>query len=230
MHGLGLLARPDPDVVTITRPATTSRGRRLRIGVRSHTAGLPGHHIDVKGGIPVTSVERTVVDLARTLPFAAAVVTADSALYGKKTTLNRLYRVLLDCRGWPGTRSAADVLDFSHPLAESPLESISRVAFRDGGLPPPALQARIAGSRGTIGRVDFLWVEQRTIAEADGAMKYADPGRARSQLRRDTELRRAGYEVVHFTWRDITACPGEVIGQILDAFERSARLRSGAAG
>lgn len=184
----------------------------------------------MQGGIPVTSVERTVVDLARTLPFAAAVVTADSALYGKKTTLNRLYRVLDDCHGWPGTRAAADVLDFSHPLAESPLESISRVAFRDGGLPPPALQAWIAGSRGTIGRVDFLWVEQRTIAEADGAMKYADPARARMQLRRDTELRRAGYEVVHFTWHDITVRPAEVIAQILAAFERSARLRSTAAG
>ncbi|HEX9065700.1 MAG TPA: hypothetical protein VF843_11375, partial [Streptosporangiaceae bacterium] len=44
-------------------------------------------------------------------------------------------------------------------------------------------------------------------AEADGAVKYADPGRARAQLRRDAGLREAGYEVVHFTWRDITARP-----------------------
>ncbi|MGI9008285.1 MAG: DUF559 domain-containing protein [Streptosporangiaceae bacterium] len=175
--------------------------------------------------IPVTSVERTVIDLARALPFAAGVVTADSALYLRKTTAGRLQRVLGDCARWPGIAKATQVVEFSHPLAESPLESISRVAFRDGGLRPPALQAWIRGRRGTIGRVDFLWAEQRTIAEADGAMKYADPDRARLQLRRDTELREAGYEVVHFTWRDITARPGHVIAQIEAAFARSAWLR-----
>ncbi len=230
VHGLALLDWPPSEVSAITRPPAAARGRRLRQSINLRTAALPSRHVVVTDQLPVTSVERTVVDLARTLPFAAAVVTADSALYGKKTTLSRLYCVLDDCAGWPGTRSAAGVLDFSHPLAESPLESISRVAFRDGGLPAPALQAWIGGDRGTIGRVDFLWPEQRTIAEADGAMKYADPDRARLQLRRDTELRRAGYEVIHFTWRDITARPGEVIGQILAAFERSGRLRSGAAG
>ncbi|MGI9006513.1 MAG: DUF559 domain-containing protein [Streptosporangiaceae bacterium] len=226
VHGLALLVRPAPEVVSITRPAAISRGRRLRPGVRSHTAALPKNHVGLKDGIPVTSVERTVVDLARTLSFAAAVVTADSALYGRRTTASRLDWVPGDCAGWPGTRRAEQVLDFSNGLAESPLESISRVAFRDGGLPPPALQAWIAGDRGTIGRADFLWKEQRTIAEADGAMKYADPERARRQLRRDTELRRAGYEVVRFTWGDITARPGEVIAQIRTAFVRSSRLQA----
>ncbi len=188
-------------------------------------AALPGPHVVVRDKMPVTSVERTVVDLARALPFVAGVVTADSALFNKKTTAGRLYRVLGDCARWPGITKATQVVDFSHPLAESPLESISRVAFRDGGLPPPVLQAWIAGRRGTIGRVDFLWEEQRTIAEADGAMKYADPDRARLQLRRDTELREAGFEVVHFTWRDIVGRPGHVIAQIETAFARSAWLR-----
>jgi hypothetical protein len=174
----------------------------------------------------VTSVERTVVDLARSLPFAAGVVTADSALCNEKTTAGRLYRVVGDCRRWPGIAKATEVVDFSHPGAESPLESISRVAFRDGGLPPPVLQAWIIGGRGTIGRVDFLWEEHRTIAEADGAMKYADPDRARRQLRRDTDLREAGFEVVHFTWRDITSRPEHVVAQIRAAFARTARLRT----
>lgn len=223
VHGLALLARPPADV-SITRPPSLSRGRRLRPGVRSRTAALPGRHVVVADGIPVTSVARTVVDLGRSLPFAAGVVTADAALHGHRTSLAHLYGVLHDCAGWPGSRRAAGVLDFSHPQAESPLESISRVAFRDGGLPAPVLQAGIAGDRGFIGRVDFLWQQQRTIAEADGAMKYADPDRARQQLRRDTELRRAGYEVIHFSWYDITARTDEVIAQIRAAFARTARL------
>jgi hypothetical protein len=225
LHGLALLKRPPAGVSAITRPPTAERGRRLRRGVSSHTARLPTRHVVIIDGIPVTSVERTVVDLARSLPFTAGVVTADSALYNRKTTAGRLYRVVGECRRWPGIARATEIVDFAHPGAESPLESISRVAFRDGGLPPPVLQARILGRPGFIGRVDFLWDEQRTIAEADGAMKYADPSRARLQLRRDTELRQAGYEVVHFTWRDITARPELVISQIRAAFARTAQLR-----
>ena len=228
IHDLALLSTPSSGVSSITRSPDGKRGRRLRPGVSSHTAALPGRHVTVTNGIPVTSVERTVVDLARTLPFAAGVVTADSALFQEKTTASRLYRVVADCARWPGIVRAREVVAFCHPGAESPLESISRVAFRDGGLPPPVLQAWVIASRGPVGRVDFLWDDHRTIAEADGAMKYADPSRARQQLRRDTELRQAGYEVVHFTWRDINTRPDYVIAQIREAFSRSARLRAGA--
>ena len=50
-------------------------------------------------------------------------------------------------------------------------------------------------------------------------MKYADPGRARLQLRRDTELRQAKYEVVHFTWQQITRTPDHVVASIRAAFQ-----------
>jgi len=88
------------------------------------------------------------------------------------------------------------------------------------------LQVWIMGNIGAIGRVDFLWDQYRTIAEADGAIKYADPDRARQQLRRDAELRRAGYEVVHITWRDLAATPDQVVQWIKAAFARSSQLRA----
>ena len=56
--------------------------------------------------------------------------------------------------------------------------------------------------------MDFLWRHYRTIGEADGAVKYQNPARARAQLGRDARLRAAGYEVVHFTWPEITRAPG----------------------
>jgi len=191
-----------------------------------HKVTLPEAHIRYRDGIPVTSVARTVVDLARTLPFRSGVVVADSALHGYQVGKGELEAVLRDCARWPGLVKARRVVAFSDWLAESPFESIARVAFADGGLPPPMLQVWIMGSRDPIGRVDFLWDKHATIAEADGAMKYADPDRARQQLKRDSELRRAGYEVVHFTWRDLVTIPDQVIGWIRAAFARSARLRA----
>ncbi len=105
--------------------------------------------------------------------------------------------------------------------SESVLESISRVAFDAHGLPPPELQVWVGDATEMIGRADFLWRACRTIAEADGAIKYADPSRAMAQLGRDKRLREAGFEVVHFTWPEITRSPAQVVASITAAFRRA---------
>jgi hypothetical protein len=113
-------------------------------------------------------------------------------------------------------------LAISGTVSESVLESISRVAFHEQGLPPPVLQAWVGDAGEVIGRVDFLWRAYRTIGEADGAIKYAGPTRAVAQLRRDARLRRAGFEVVHFTWDEIIHKPDQVAASIRAAFRRRA--------
>lgn len=55
---------------------------------------------------------------------------------------------------------------------------------------------------------------------ADGAVKYANPMRAREQLYRDARLREAGFEVVHFTWQGLHSAPGQVAASIRAAFSR----------
>ena len=227
VHGLALLDRPPPDLLTVSRSVGVAGGRTERAGIRVRRCLLPDDQVVVRGGVPVTSVARTVVDLARTTPFRSGVVLADSALHDKKTSEAELLAVVASCTRWPGIGRARQVVDFSDFRSESPFESIARVAFRDGGLPPPELQIWVGGeNRGAIGRADFLWREHRTIAEADGAIKYADPDRARRQLRRDAELREAGFEVVHFTWRELTTAPDQVIDSVRAAFRRASILRS----
>jgi very-short-patch-repair endonuclease len=71
-----------------------------------------------------------------------------------------------------------------------------------------------------------LWRRYNTIGEADGALKYQTPARARAQLERDARLRAAGYEVVHFTWPQITRAPAQVVGAIQVAFSRGVLLGS----
>jgi Protein of unknown function (DUF559) len=149
-------------------------------------------------------------------------VVADSALQQKLTSKKDLARVIGACERWPGLRRAADVVEFADGGAESPLESLARVVFRDGGLPPPELQAEIRDSE-FIGRVDFLWRRFRTIAEVDGAAKYDDRTLAMRQLRRDKRLREAGYEVVHFDWKEINGDPDYVVTAVRAAFERGRR-------
>jgi hypothetical protein len=184
-------------------------------------AALPAGHVISCRGLAVTSVARTVVDLARASSFRAGVVVADSALRRRQASKAGLDLCITTCARWPGIQNARRVVAFADGRAESVLESISRVAFDDLGLPPPDLQAWVGGEE-IIGRADFLWRAYRTVGEADGALKYADPARAMAQLERDARLRAAGFEVVHFTWQDITRMPDKVLARIKMAFRRGA--------
>jgi Protein of unknown function (DUF559) len=161
--------------------------------------------------------------LARTLPFAEGVAIADSALNARLTSKAELAAVIADCPRWPGLQRAREATAFSDARSESVLESLGRAAFRQAGLPPPDLQVWVGDDGEIIGRADFLWRPYRTIGEADGAFKYQTPARARAQLERDARLRAAGYEVVHFTWAQITRVPAQVVDSIRVAFSRGAR-------
>lgn len=222
LHGLDLIGKQPAEAVTVTRSPRGHGSRSLRTGVTVHSAELPARHVIIKDGIRLTSVARTVADLARTGSFREGVVAADSALRDRKTTVSEMHAVIADCARWPGIRRARDVVAFSDHRAESALESIGRVVFREYGLPSPELQVWVGGDLGAVGRADYLWSRYRTVAEADGAVKYASPGRAIAQLDRDARLRDAGFEVVHFTWQEIMMTPWQVAARIRTAFTRGA--------
>jgi very-short-patch-repair endonuclease len=87
------------------------------------------------------------------------------------------------------------------------------------------LQVPVFGRSGTlIARVDFMWQEHRVVAEADGLLKYDSGQTAIKELARDRLLREAGYEVVHFTWKELFTDPERVIARIRDAFIRQSHL------
>ena len=225
IHGLALMSRPDGAEVTLTRSPEGSKSRSGRAGTRVHIAETPPGHRDTVHDVQVTTVARTVVDLARTLAFAEGVVVADSALHHGKTTRSELTAVRAAYPRWPGSRRAQRVIDFSDHGSESVLESVARVSFHEHGLPAPRLQAWI-GDEGVVGRADFFWPEHRTIGEADGALTYSTPARAIRQLERDAWLRAAGFEVVHFTWYQITTGPSQVVASLLAAFSRADTARA----
>ncbi|MBO0831373.1 MAG: hypothetical protein J2P29_05325, partial [Actinobacteria bacterium] len=150
------------DLIGERAPGTTitiwNRGRRgNRHGVHTYSHAMPDSHLTSKFGLPVTTAARTVVDLAMTLEYPAGVVAADSALHQGLTTAPELWQVAGQCQTRRGGDRATRVVDFANPLAESPLESLARVVFDEGGLPPPELQVTITSAdKQFIGRVDFL--------------------------------------------------------------------------
>ena len=219
---LGISVLDPPSRVTLTRPPRLSSRSRLA-GVTVHVAEVPPGHRAVCLGVPVTGPARTVADLARKLPFRQAVTVADAALHARLATPAGLRGVLADCANWPGAAQARRVVQFADPKAESALESIGRVVFAEQGLPAPESQVQIVVRSGVVFRVDFLWKRYRTIAEADGLLKYTEASVLRDEKLRQEALSDRGYEVVRFTWQQLHKDPAGVAARIRRAFARAGR-------
>jgi very-short-patch-repair endonuclease len=194
MRGLPTLGLPA--VPELTSLAPDWLGRRSASHLRH--AGIAPADRDRWFGTPVTTTARTVVDLARH-EARSAIMAADAALRERRTTRAELDGALARARGWPGVRRAREIVAVADADAESPLESVVRLALHDDGFPPPQLQRLVAGYR-----VDFLWPQYRLILEADGRGKYVND-ELWLEKQRETVLRRAGYTVERVLWADVFA-------------------------
>jgi hypothetical protein len=198
LRGLPLFTIPSEPQLTAAPPNTP--GHRAHSLVRP--AGLASDEITNWYGAPVTTAARSLVDLARH-DRRDGLVAADAAMreFGLQTA--DLDAALARARGWPGVRRARSVLRLADPRAESPLESIARLACHDAGLAPPELQVPIHDPlTGRTDRVDAFWREQRVILEMDGRIKYTGQELWREK-RRQERLVRLGYVVIRVLWTDV---------------------------
>jgi hypothetical protein len=163
-YGLPTMAVPAQPMLLSAEPDWL--GRHTASHIRH--AGISDAEIGSWFGVPLTTMPRTIVDLARH-DRRTGIMAADAALREDCVTRTELGAALASARGWPGVRQAREIVSLADGDAESPLESIVRLALHDDGFPPPKLQRVVAGYR-----VDFLWPEYRLILEADGRGKYRD--------------------------------------------------------
>jgi hypothetical protein len=208
LHGLPTWRLP-LDRVRVTRHRRSGARRTDRVQV--HTAPVEPEELCLAEGLLVTTPARTIVDVARTVPFEQAVVVADAALQAGLIEKPELERALARAAGWPGIPAARHVVAFADGGSESVGESRSRVAIARAGLPAPVLQWEVRTADGAMRATDFAWPQRRTVGEFDGKVKYGRllrPGEApgdavfREKCREDA-IRDQGLEVVRWTWADL---------------------------
>jgi hypothetical protein len=167
-------------------------GSRTEHGIRKHAVEDLDLHLTTIDGITVTDVDRTVLDLAATEPFSAAVAAADQALR-QHTTKERLQVCLEEWAPARGRNRIQRVIDFADGAAQGPGESISRVQIFESGLTMPVLQQRFDDELGLIGFVDFSWPDFDLIGEFDGLLKYKEErvmaGRSAGEVVSDEKVR-----------------------------------------
>ncbi|WP_166849559.1 hypothetical protein [Isoptericola sp. BMS4] len=190
---------PQVHVTQLTRPAPGLPGDVLR----RHVVPVPDADRAVVDGLPVTSLGRTVLDCARTLPEPSAVVVADSAL-ALGLTSAELDDRLAGAGGARGVRRARRVLAAADGASESPLESLVRWHLVDAGLPRPVHAIDVPTWAGTFW-VDLGWPRLRVGIEADGAVKYDEDGRAAllREKRRHDALVESGWTILRVTFDDL---------------------------
>jgi hypothetical protein len=212
--------------VTRTPPAASEVGRHLHC----HVARLPEDDVVEVGGVAVTSPVRTLLDLARALPFEPAVTVVDAALHRGAVDPAALAAGSAGLGRVPGARAARRVVAFADRRSESVGESRSRVLLHRLGLAPSTLQLDIGAPGGVfLGRADFAWERERVIGEFDGRIKYGrllqpgeEPGDAVfAEKRREDAVRDEDWGVVRWTWADLTP---QVLGpRVHRALERGRR-------
>ncbi len=183
-----------------------------------HFFPLLPEHTAVRHGLPVTSLERTVVDCAMSLGRRGGLIIADAALHigAERATCEQILAGLPGRRGVVGARW---VLEMADGGAESPGESLARFEVLLGGLPRPLTQIEVETHLGTFWG-DLGWPEERVILEYDGVAKYEANGRAGTAVlaekRRQEAMEAAGWIVIRVTAADLRA-PGHLLRTIRSA-------------
>ena len=173
-------------------------GGKSEPGVRRTSVSATGVIPDWIGGLPVTSLERTAVDLARTLSFPQALACVDGILaHPRSQGIEAVSRELEGMSLRTGIAKAARVFGHASSLSGSIGESEARGVIIELGFEPPELQVEFVDAQGRI-IPDYLWRRAAIAGEFDGKFKFTrnefthgDPGEvAWREKKREDRLRR----------------------------------------
>jgi very-short-patch-repair endonuclease len=185
----------------------TATIRRRHRGIAVHTVQwLHDDDRAVVDNIPVTSVSRTLLDLAGVVPNRLERALEQAERLGIFDL--RAVEALMDrSRGRRGLRVLKAALRTyrDRPFTRSELERMLSEISRAADLPIPAFNVWIAGHE-----VDAVWHDHRVVVELDGYEFHRTRAAFERDRRRDADLQLAGYRIVRFTRRRLVDEPAEV--------------------
>ena len=162
-----------------------------------------------------TSLERTVLDCARILPFGEALAVADAALATGRLTEDELLAAAVAMRG-PGRPNALRVAAVATRLSDSFLESMLRSLLITAGIEgfEPQVVVDLGGARV---RVDLGHKVALVALEAEGYEFHGSAGKFAADCRRYDDLVAAGWLVLRFTYQQVIGDPEWVVAAVKSA-------------
>jgi putative AbiEi antitoxin of type IV toxin-antitoxin system len=193
-HLLGLLKGPAPP------PEVTAPTKRRVKGIRTRRS--QDVEATVFRRIPITTVPRTLVDLASVLSVDELARACHEAGVRHGTTPAQVDAVLARRPNTPGAAKLRRVLRGEVHVVLSKLERRFLELVREAGLALPQTN-RPAGGR----RVDCRWPEQRLTVELDSYQFHHSRHAWEQDRRREREARARGDEFRRYTYGDVLEHP-----------------------
>lgn len=210
--------------VEFTDPTAGARHR----GVRVHRLAVPPQDIQVRQGLRITGVPRTLADLLRGGPREEALVAVDSAL--ARRTVRGAWRDPIVQLG--AIESALDAplhgesrarrwLALADPLSGSPAETVARLRMHDAGLHPES-QVTLITPNGRTRRPDFLFRAAGLVVEIEGYAYHGSRDAHRKDIDRFNEVALCPEvrAILRFTAEDVFHHPDHMITRIRNALAR----------
>jgi hypothetical protein len=182
---------------------------------------LERRDITRKHRIPVTSVERTLIDLMAVCPVEQVEIALDDALTRRLTTLDHILDRLHDMPpNAKGRRKLMQLIEERKTggWPNSPLETITNRIFKRFPLPKPSLQYPIYRGTQRIKRVDFAYPNAEVCIEPDGGW-HQHMQQRQADARTRNELQAMGWIVIVVTWAEVRDAPRRVYEQIRAALD-----------
>lgn len=227
-----LPARPWVDITVPNGRSTGGVRHRAQaeLEVRVHrSTSLTSADVLRDGPIPVTSVARTLMDVAALVPADLTSTelrdAVDLAVDRGLATDPWLWWLLAErrCRGRNGVACFEEALAARSGLGptESWLEREVLRILTAGDVRLPVTQRVVRRNGRFAARVDFLYEPEQIVLEALGYGYHRTPAQMEADTRRANELQLLGFEVYQFTTRQVTGSPASVVATVADALLRS---------
>jgi hypothetical protein len=226
LWGLDGIRRGRPEV---TVPAGT---RLRRIDVRVHETTqwdrIARRSLD---GIPVTGIDRTLLDLAWVVHPNRLRQAADDARRRRLTDWSHLASTLAvhARRGRGGTAAFRALLEHYLGRDELPLSDWSNAVadlLADAGLPRPVAEHPVTDGRGFQARLDLAYPWAMLGIELDSlAWHFNHDSFHRDPVRRN-RLLNLGWRVLTFTWTEFAQHPERLVETVRSALAPAARSTS----
>lgn len=206
----------------VSVPSQSGRSAARSGSIELHrSATLRSDDVSCRRGVPVTTLGRTLLDVAPGLGDRALRSLLREAEYRYRLDLGVLRRSL-DGTGRSTKhgrlRRALDVWVPGIGRSESELELEFLTLCAHWKLPLPEVQVRLGRHR-----ADFAWRERALVVETDGYEAHRGRVAFGADRAKDRALRAAGYEVLRFTWGEVVGAPARVARELRGALRPRAR-------
>jgi predicted transcriptional regulator of viral defense system len=200
-----LLAADEPARIHLSAPGRSRSTAAVRV---YHPQRLEGtwHR-----RLPVTTVDRTLLDLAAVVSFDRLRRALAEAVFRNLVDLEQL--AAAPRRGHPGSAALRLALARHRPELARTLsvleERFLALCEQRGDIPIPEVNVRVCGLT-----VDALWRRERLIVELDGHSGHSTVAAMERDRGRELTLRSAGYSVLRYTWWQVTQQPERVAADL----------------